>query len=124
MRYSHTTGIVLAMLGLALAACNEDATTQPSTTEVSDQSALAVTAAAGQWVTPGRYAQHHKDRPRHGNGPQFIRSVDSVCHRWADPDRGESEPTAGLQRGHQHLVVEGLHAGSTIRVERDWGYWR
>jgi N-acetylneuraminic acid mutarotase len=51
MRYSHTPGIVLAMLGLALAACNEDATTQPSTTEVSDQSALAVTAAAGQWVT-------------------------------------------------------------------------
>jgi|GEM_PF-5212997 len=39
MWYSHTPRIVLAMLGLALAACNEDAT-QPSTTEVSDQSAL------------------------------------------------------------------------------------
>jgi N-acetylneuraminic acid mutarotase len=50
MRYSHTTSIVLAMLGLAVAACNEDATTQPSTTEVSDQSALAATATAVQWV--------------------------------------------------------------------------
>ncbi|MFL5449949.1 MAG: Kelch repeat-containing protein [Gemmatimonadales bacterium] len=50
MRYSHTPRIVFAMLGLVLAACNEDAT-QPSTTEISDQSALAVTATAGQWVT-------------------------------------------------------------------------
>jgi len=39
------------MLGLSLAACNEDAITEPSTTEVSDQSALAGTATAGQWVT-------------------------------------------------------------------------
>jgi N-acetylneuraminic acid mutarotase len=51
MRYSHTHFVVLALLGLTLAACTEDATTQPSTPEVSEPSALAATATSGQWVT-------------------------------------------------------------------------
>ena len=53
MTYSHThrLRLLLTLLGLTLAGCKDDTLTEPTTPEISDQGALAVTATAGQWVT-------------------------------------------------------------------------
>jgi N-acetylneuraminic acid mutarotase len=51
MIHNHAPRLVLAMLGLTLAACSEDAITEPSSTEVFDQTALAVATTSNQWVT-------------------------------------------------------------------------